>query len=1745
MDYNSLSDEDLIALSSKKYDALSDDGLIFLANQNKIGGFAPAAERNFVKAATNISGGLSKYLGFPGGSDEQTHAAVESQMNELRKPDHWYSPESLGAITGQAGVALPAMAAAAPVATLAGAELGLGGLGTAALTGLAGSTLTAPGAAFDAETSAKKYTSDPNTLNQIAANAAFWETAGNMLPGQGKLLGRAVKGAAQNVGADVLSSYSHNAITDGQDKRLQKDPWDVDNLITSAVVGGAFGAATGSKPGERWLSKNEAQAPKEKNPYATYESDKEDFNWKLNEDISRQVDVLRSEEQSIRDQLSRQTDPNSEFAQQLQLDLRNISNNRIELEKVLAQEEIKVGETGKPVDAEREAAQASVKALEQEAAQLAVEYQALSKKGAALTPEEKIRKEQLATRIEDLDAQQMDLVAKAHGEDVEPTNPAAPPAQPKPANPFVEEGRVDTLSPETQAATQGMTTKQKAYYLNLEKQLEYFTHKQNSNNGQDYTGIITELTNKMESLSKGTSNPKGDFVAGSNRGEVHQVISNTDMSGWDVKTLEDAIAHKQAKIDDFKSRDVGSPAQRQSLDGLISLMESERNMMISELHQRAALANAKGIDLTLNLAKEYIPDNAFNAGVRTAMGSGGLLNALQYMANYKHPAGTKIYGRFYSELSKAIINNPLARNLVHKVDPNAEFHAQYNNHTGEIIFRTEQDMTPSSILHETVHAMANRALAMVSAGMGHKLDVKASVGARKLNDLHRLLSSPKNMALLGRVVGDQNAKAMMANPREFLAYGLTDSLFQHALSQIKSNGTSYWSRMKAALGDMFTTNTHERSALDDVLEYGNFLIVASDVTAPKHLIDSVDPQRILSVRTSPEGILRAIRNGSLSVFSHLFTAQLPQLMRHNAMFTKWNDTLDKIHWRSEALSIEVLFGKGTPNATGKGFFFKKSGPQAETAVNPSLYKVQKDEHIAEMWDKLMDGYRKGIDAEETIKANEAGWTPEQTRLARALAHSYQRLAEEAWRMYGRTDLPSDLKQRVGYMLTNRVGNYGLTVSVNGIPLRQQNYLTAAEANHWAQKFRDADPRAHVETHSRTDKDNTKNLIDFIESLNTVDPKNLSEHLAKKLMDLETENSSIGGHTMRSSILSGFIGDQAGVSTKERGRLLREAIPRAINNYVDNIYSREIQKSLIDFHIDNDGKMDDTTKSLIDFYTRTKIDRPYVRSSEGGSGGKAAQVTVREAAHDLSEAMRETISTGIDGMFGYKNRDKHAIDRFMGLFGTVFHTFNITMKPAIWVAQPLQALMSVRSAFKNGESPRQVLMAFGESLVQIAGQRMLSDADFKKAMDAVSQSHNTLHPQMINEYNSLQVGADPNSVLNRTISLGTGQTFSAMGDKFSRFASFTFFYNLHKRSGLTGETLYRKAAQDTTDNMYAYGAKNMPAIYREMGMFGEQGSPLMTFAHGQLGNMIVDVKEFMVKPGFATAAPLILSAGVMMILGGAVSLPILAEYELIRQAAIGMGVIGPDQWKSASSMISDNTPAWFSHGILSDMSGIDLDASMRYTSLLNKIKDVESNGMLALFPHLAWGTKAVSGATTLIKAPFTETDTPVMDKALKDTLPKGPVAGAVENLRNTGNLFTRMGPKGQPGVLRDMPEAIAPWIGSRSLGEALVSTKLQEKKQLDDAQRQLIQEIAIAAQDGHGDKVKNKMTRLVKNFFKGDHNAAEAAINKQFKASELPAIVRAYMDDAGYQTPEQESAMIRDNMGAFYKKLYGEKKQQHP
>jgi len=1117
--------------------------------------------------------------------------------------------------------------------------------------------------------------------------------------------------------------------------------------------------------------------------------------------------------------------------------------------------------------------------------------------------------------------------------------------------------------------------------------------------------------------------------------------------------------------------------------------------------------------------------------LRQVLETDGLRGGLAYLTKVAEGVNASVVSKLQGKLAKALLDNPLV-NAVVRFNETMDPLGRYNNIEGDITIRGNPD--PEVVLHEATHSAINKTMSLHLEGkLTNPTQKMAANGIIALRD--RIKNTPDFWEKVVKTFGEDHAKTMFDDVREFVSYSLTNYQLQLTLQRMKLGGTPIWSKLSKAFKDLLGLKGDERTALDDVLRYGESLIQSSDGLPLGRKTEDGLFSNMRAIHT-PQDAWSAIKNGSLRIFAHGFTQNLRQMMRHNPEFSKLAEFVDEADRARESLVRLTTYGKDSfQDWANKGrFFFKLGGAENKDALVPAMHGM-KGVDIATTMDSLMDGYRRGVDIQETINNNKANWTPEQANLANAVAKAVDKLWEAAVKMQGGNDLNPKLKQRMGYVLTSRTGDYATTINVNGVTIRSEYFMTKAEADHWANWFRQqtagtkyveikTDSVENLKSGSATD-----NLVDFIDSLKGLTDAEINQKLQNTYTALTEENSAIGSHSRQSGIISGFTGDHAGMTPHQRGERWRSALPRAVNEYAQSIMSRDVQKKLIEWHIDNDHKTDGITKELGDFYVKSQLGRPY---DEG---------TLRDMSRKWSNRFREVIDTGVDKVFGFSHRDKHAFDRFMGLFSNAFYTANITMKPAIWIAQPLQALQSVRSAFKEGESPRQVLAAFGETLTQLAGGKMMANKDFAEALYHVSQDGNILHPQMTNEFNDWHIGTDPNSTINKVVNLGTGRTISAAGDKFSRYASFVFFYNLHKRSGLKGKELWNTAGRDATENMVAYGNKKLPAIYREMGIVGEQGAPLATFIHTQAGNMIVDIKEFIKQPGARTSAPLILTAAVSMILGGAISMPVIAEYELLRQAGKASGWWG-NEWPSVSDLILKEAPVWVSHGVASAIEpSIDVDASMRYTSMLNKIAEIERQGLLAFAPHLSWASDVIGNAPTAILGTLGgDVTNAEMDQALKKTLPKGIVAGAVDTIRHGDDAFTHTGRKGVGGVQRDLGAQLAPWFGTRSTREAMDTQAVITKQQRDKEEKELLSRAAQHYGEGRVEYGNKAMTRLLTKYYNGDRNKLQKALETQQKAENTPLILREYFGVEGNQTEDQARQFVRDNMAPYMKKRFGDK-----
>jgi hypothetical protein len=215
-------------------------------------------------------------------------------------------------------------------------------------------------------------------------------------------------------------------------------------------------------------------------------------------------------------------------------------------------------------------------------------------------------------------------------------------------------------------------------------------------------------------------------------------------------------------------------------------------------------------------------------------------------------------------------------------------------------------------------------------------------------------------------------------------------------------------------------------------------------------------------------------------------------------------------------------------------------------------------------------------------------------------------------------------------------------------------------------------------------------------------------------------------------------------------------------------------------------------------------------------------------------------------------------------------------------------------------------------------------------------------------------------------------------------------------------------------------------------------------------------------------------------------------------------------------------------LLSAASGIDVDASMRYTSVLSQILDIERGGIMAFFPHIAWGLKAVPGAGTIasniVGVPHTAAE---MDAAVKATVPKGWVGGVADTVLNRGDKMTAMGTRNAGGVERGTEEAVAKWLGTRSLKEAQVSQKVINNRFEDQIRTKDLIRAAQLYTNGHQEKAIQMMVKHEK-----DPSAAVNSIINQIKAENTPALFRGAVGQGGKMSYEQQRAWQKHGMTQF-------------
>lgn len=1075
---------------------------------------------------------------------------------------------------------------------------------------------------------------------------------------------------------------------------------------------------------------------------------------------------------------------------------------------------------------------------------------------------------------------------------------------------------------------------------------------------------------------------------------------------------EDALRPTEIKPDEVKVDEV--PVEEVTLKPLDEIPEVEFHTTLQERERIAAREAAK-----VNLLEQGWQLETITRYL-DAVGRDDIPGALRVLASAENiPFHYRVLAKALHKLDflngrRILVDSTLPKNQLGEAD-----------WKGNITLKNYN--TPDIFLHEVLHSATMGMIRKFREG--GKLTKKATSAVKSLSDLYAFVMRPENLNKLknyleqiglDKAESERFISTRLENMDEFLAYGTSNPALSTFLNTLKYKKSTAFSSFVKELTDFFGWTKEETTALQKLYETADRLLDSAK-GSDLNFEETKAPLASTDIDISTEKLDKRISPLGAKVNGKLFTAQLGLIYGDHPLVKAARDVLQAADRKMDALVNDIFGGtsKSADYAKSNKYFFTLKKLQSGDGLIPAVLRNSYEE-IHGVVKALQEGHDLGLRYDDTLARS--GFNENQTALAKSLI----RMAESLWKaenqLRGRAGL-RPIPYRAGWFPAIRRGDHAVVIAKNGTPYHYESFLSKAEADAFIKKNQAAVGKDSIWYEARKPNDNTENILKMFDDIKAAleDGRDL-QSLRNEISD---DQAGVTTHAIRRTGMPGFIGSEIGLTPTQSGKRFADNIESFVREYAESIRKREIM--LNTEQVLQKGARETNPNA-------TKV----VETMRDYAIGKTSEP---QWLKDAGTWWKEKVDSVIAKHPYTKDKlDVHAWDRMSGFLSHVFYASTLTMRPSIWIAQTLTYFNSLRGLGRENVSSLQALAAVGESWVALARGKHV-DPDLINGIRFVSQNLNTFHPQLTNQLNRLSFGRNPESVANQILHVLTGEKMSSAGDTVSRFMTWMTYYHVYKKQGLKGKELWEKAAEASDDNMFVYSKSHQPAIYRDLGIVGEQMSPLKTFAHGQLGLLVSDLRNFKNDPGFKSAVPLALTAGMAVIFGGMISAPVVAEYELLRKLAVSMGIISEDDFPSVTKVLLEK-PEWLSHGLVSAGTGMDIGASMRYNSLIGNIVTAQ-NTWSALFPASGFVGNVVSNTGQLAmkraKGELTEAD---KYNHLKKILPKGPVWAAVdETMFDSHNRA--MIPFGTRGEALSPQTDEARWaarLGSRSVNEAKDSTK---------------------------------------------------------------------------------------------------------
>jgi len=754
--------------------------------------------------------------------------------------------------------------------------------------------------------------------------------------------------------------------------------------------------------------------------------------------------------------------------------------------------------------------------------------------------------------------------------------------------------------------------------------------------------------------------------------------------------------------------------------------------------------------------------------------------------------------------------------------------------------------------------------------------------------------------------------------------------------------------------------------------------------------------------------------------------------------------------RNEATQLknELLYGKVSEEQFKADFgdkplkLFKLDKIKTSDSLLQAIEQV-KFKDISKMIEGFVDAYRDGVSPYQNVDKYFPNATAEQKNFVRVVELVSKKMVEKVNQDLSTRKLPP-IKEVPGYFPISNVGKYYVDHVANGQLLeRNFTFFSKKEAQAYADRLMSNDPRTTAHVGEREQDVDYKSIMDVLnEIIDSGKPAPAYAQYVKT--QIETKASQVGKHKEHRSLIRGFSGERIG-NEEERGRNFAQGLVNWVNEYSNSARVRKLM-----FDSSEYMSRAEIAELIQKQPNANAVVKHFLDNELNVFGTKELTKSINDFGSVFQNAANET-----SYMFSGKHIPKDEMESAFNVMRRLGYNMNLTSAPVTWVSQAIAPLQAGRMLLKEGANPIEALAASFRGVAKTFFKSM-HDEDSMRGFLHVSQTLDTVHKTIHADLGGIDAASVNKSKLEKWYARLVGEKLTEGADTFSRVVSYNMAYEFLKNQGMSGKALWEEAGRIANENMIPMGRENLPTLYKELGWFGTSMSPLKGFIHGQMSNLAVDVKgtvqgtvDFAKNPNAqtfskATGESLALIANMlsMMIMGGLLGLPFLADYEYIRQLLVKSQSIGADTLPSWTK-VAEQHSTLVSRGLISGLTGIDMSASTRYQSIMKPFGDIAQAPSWADASLPFSATKnLIVGSVGVAKDVYGNVHDPEAQKNWDKVLPRGIARGIKDDVYDQHG-FTQFGKRGEAMVERTPLERTAKYLGSSSVAESKARNQRNE------------------------------------------------------------------------------------------------------